>query len=93
MREKLKAVNKNLDRIVSKEMGAVQASEGQERMRNALKVQRSHQESVVHEVLVLEKQIDNTKHRKMLLKNELRELQSKMARHLADPEAVDKIKM
>ena len=74
-------------------MGAVQASEGQERMRNALKVQRSHQESVVHEVLVLEKQIDNTKHRKMLLKNELRELQAKMARHLADPEAVDKIKM
>ena len=43
--------------------------------------------------MVLEKQIENTKHRKSTLKSELHEIQYKMTHYLTDPEAADKLKM
>ena len=47
----------------------------------------------MNEVILLDKQLENTKHRKRTLKQDYRELQGKMGRHLGDPEAVDKLKL
>ena len=92
LREKLKAVNKNLDRIVNKELVIQQAIEGKERQN--LKMQAEHTaEEIAHEVEVIDKHISNTKHRKKILKEEYHELQGKMTKHLSDPEACDKLKM
>ena len=54
---------------------------------------RKYEDDVAHEVILLEQQITNTKNRKKVLKNEFRELQGKMMKHLSDPEAADKLKM
>lgn len=61
LREKLKAVNKNLDRIVNKELILQQAAEGKERAHlKAAEKFMNNQEEVAQEVVLLEKQIENT---------------------------------
>ena len=94
LREKLKAVNKNLDRIVNKELILQQAAEGKERAHlKAIEKFKNNQEEVAQEVVLLEKQIENTNHRKKQLKLEYKELQGKMERHLGDSEAADKLQL
>ena len=55
LREKLKAVNKNLDRIVNKELVLQQAAEGKIRAHLKASEKKNNEEEVVHEVVLLEK--------------------------------------
>ena len=67
-------MNKNLDRIVNKELILQQAIDGKERAAKA-RMLSNKEEEVVTEVILLEKQIENTSHKKKQLKLEFKELQ------------------
>jgi hypothetical protein len=77
LREQLKAVNKNLDRIVKKEMIFKQSLEGKERAKKQAD-QRQNGGDIAHEVLLIEKQIENNRNRKSQLKLEWQELKGKV---------------